>query len=153
MGDLNDVFSRRLSELREAAGMTQTDLGKVLGSGKVQVSRYETGRILPNAETLSRIADSFDCSVDYLLGRTNSPKGQGRTEDDYTPEERRIIETLRRGLYSRTLHLIALVMDSEDESARETNRGEPPTAALRAAPPFKSSGMPLRIHSKKMRSD
>ena len=38
------------------------------------ISKWKKGECLPNGETLKRIADYLDCSVDYLLGRTDNPK-------------------------------------------------------------------------------
>lgn len=49
------------------------DLGKVLGLAKQTIHGYENGDRNPDLETLSRIADFFGVSTDYLLGRSDSP--------------------------------------------------------------------------------
>lgn len=65
----------RLKELREAAGMTQGELGSRLGIKVSNISKYELGKTEPTQETLVRIAALFDVSVDYLLGASNFPGG------------------------------------------------------------------------------
>lgn len=117
MGDPLEVFGGRLRNLRETASLTQTDLGNLLGSGKVQVSRYETGGVLPNAATLVRIADYFNCSVDYLLGRTDKITGEGREKDKVSPEERFIVEALREKRYSRLMNMLAMRFAADEELA------------------------------------
>ena len=42
------------------------------------ISKWKKGECLPNGETLKRIADYLDCSVDYLLGRTDDPQAHKR---------------------------------------------------------------------------
>ena len=64
-------FPKRLRCLREDKHMTQETLGEVLHVARCTVAGYETRGRMPDAETLCMIADFFNVSVDYLLGRTN----------------------------------------------------------------------------------
>ena len=41
---------------------------------KNTLSNMQSGGFFPRAETIVRIADYLDCSVDYLLGRTDKPE-------------------------------------------------------------------------------
>ena len=63
---------KRLKDLREENDMTQSDLSKIFGIARSNISKYESGELEPNIEILNKYADYFRCSVDYLLGRTNS---------------------------------------------------------------------------------
>ncbi len=63
----------RLKELREAKRMSQLQLGLALGLNQNSISRYESGEREADYTTLIRIADYFDVSLDYLLGRTDDP--------------------------------------------------------------------------------
>lgn len=56
-----------LKNARVGAGMTQAELARRLGVTPQTVSQYERGRINPKFETLKRIADAMDVSVDSLL--------------------------------------------------------------------------------------
>ena len=53
--------------------MTQEELGKKINVTKVSISGYENGNRTPDMETLQKIAEVFDVSIDYLLGRADDP--------------------------------------------------------------------------------
>lgn len=61
-----------LAELRQDRGMTQKEIGQILSVSPGTVSNYETGVHLPDAEKLVLLADYFNVTTDYLLGRTSS---------------------------------------------------------------------------------
>ena len=65
------VFSKRLKKLRNDRGWGQKKLANKLNlSSKGTISAYENGRV-PKGEMLNQIAEIFNVSVDYLLGRTD----------------------------------------------------------------------------------
>jgi len=59
----------RLKELREAAKLTQRETANAIGCGQSAYSRYEIGERLPPVELLTVMADFFQVSTDFLLGR------------------------------------------------------------------------------------
>ncbi len=64
----------RLKDLRNDKDMRQEDVAKILGIRQTVYSRYERGvRTIP-AEYLITLADFYNTSVDYILGRTNRNK-------------------------------------------------------------------------------
>lgn len=65
------AFSSRLKALRKKRNINQAVLAKMLGYGYTAIANYESGRNEPSLGDLCRIADFFDVSVDYLLGRTD----------------------------------------------------------------------------------
>lgn len=64
-------LGQRIKDLREELNLTQEDLGKILNVSKPTVSRYEANTNEPNTDTLKKLAEFYDVSVDYLLGRTD----------------------------------------------------------------------------------
>lgn len=62
----------RLKKLRTEKKLTQTELGKIINVTKVSISGYENGNRAPDTDTLKKIADYFEVSTDYLLGRTDN---------------------------------------------------------------------------------
>ena len=64
------MFPNRLKELRKANGLTQDQLAEVFNMSTRAISTWETGERSPTIEMLVRLADYFDVSTDYLLGRT-----------------------------------------------------------------------------------
>ncbi|KNF09138.1 putative transcriptional regulator [Gottschalkia purinilytica] len=65
------MFGKRLRMLREDAKLTQKELSKVLGITDRSVGYYETDERTPPPDILEKLADYFDTSVDYLLGRSD----------------------------------------------------------------------------------
>lgn len=63
----------RLKELREARHLSQVRLAMELNLSQNSISRYENREREAGYETLVAIADYFQVSLDYLLGRTDDP--------------------------------------------------------------------------------
>lgn len=66
----------RLSELRKKKNITQQKLADHLRVSRSAVAMWETGASEPDNKTLDSIANYFDVSVDYLLGRSDSIKDE-----------------------------------------------------------------------------
>lgn len=64
----------RLKELRTARGISQIKLAMDLNVNQNSISRYESGLREPDYNTLIKIADYFNVSIDYLLYRTENLK-------------------------------------------------------------------------------
>jgi len=67
-------FSDRLKELRTSRSLTQKQMGEVLGCTERYYQKIEYGKVKFSQDNLIKIADFFDISVDYLLGRTDNPQ-------------------------------------------------------------------------------
>lgn len=66
--DFMDKFSKRIVELREAAGETQQELADAIGITRQSLSRYEIAARTVNVDVLGALAQHFHVSTDYLLG-------------------------------------------------------------------------------------
>ncbi len=64
----------RLKEIRKKKQISQLKLAMDLNMSQNSISRYETGEREADYATLIRLADYFDVSIDYLLGRTDHPE-------------------------------------------------------------------------------
>lgn len=64
------VFCKNLIDLRKQLGLTQKQVAEKLGITQPSYIRYEIGNSEPTLENLVKLADIFEVSVDYLLGRT-----------------------------------------------------------------------------------
>lgn len=62
-------LKNKIKELREARGMSTHELADILGVSQRQIQLYEKGDSLPKLEGLIILADLFNVSTDYLLGR------------------------------------------------------------------------------------
>lgn len=59
----------KLKFLRKAEGLTQEEIAKKLNISRVNYTRYETGKVRPDYETLIKIADYYDISLDEMFDR------------------------------------------------------------------------------------
>jgi transcriptional regulator with XRE-family HTH domain len=64
-------IGNRIAFLRDQRGLTQEELSSSLGISRAALSHYEKNRREPDTETLGKIADLFQVSLDYLVGRTS----------------------------------------------------------------------------------
>jgi transcriptional regulator with XRE-family HTH domain len=69
---MNDVFSKRLKELRKERGLTQETLSEISGVSLPTVCRYEKGsRDEPKLSILKKFSNFFGVSLDYIVGDTD----------------------------------------------------------------------------------
>lgn len=68
------MYFQRLRDLREDKDLKQADIANFLGIQQTVYSRYERGFQNIPIEHLLKLADFYNVSTDYILGRTNNPK-------------------------------------------------------------------------------
>ena len=71
---LGDVMQNRLKELRKSRGYTQISLQMQTGIEQALLSKFESGDRIPPTETLMRLAEFYNVSIDYILCRTSKPE-------------------------------------------------------------------------------
>lgn len=62
-------LGKKLKELRNSYNLTQSDLAVKLCISRVNYTRYENGKVRPDYETLIKLADFYDVSLDELFNR------------------------------------------------------------------------------------
>jgi transcriptional regulator with XRE-family HTH domain len=67
-------FPSRLKMIRDLNGVSLKQLAENLNISPTNVSQFETGEKYPDPSILKALADSLNCSVDFLLGRINDPR-------------------------------------------------------------------------------
>ena len=105
------TFGERLRYLREGKGLKQVELAKLLKlESSSTISQYETLNRIPDAHILQKMADIFDCSLDYLLVRTNILK-----EADYPNLDHELTQIMQELGPDLTLHFYDLKGMTDDE--------------------------------------
>lgn len=92
-------FPERLRYLRKSANISQQTLGDAMNVTKVSISGYETGNRKPDTDTLQKLADYFDVSIDYLLGRSETKEARASyqtAEKEITIEEALLLSQLQK---------------------------------------------------------
>lgn len=77
------MFPERLNFIRKSKGLTAQQMADFLSMGVRAYRNYESGNRFPSADTLVKIADKLDTSIDYLLGRDEWLKSHGVFFDEY----------------------------------------------------------------------
>ena len=100
------MIGQTIRDLRKQRKMSQTELAKILHVSQQTVTAWETGKAEPSSSAISNLADYFNVTTDYLLGRPEKKDDDTKTadiEDDdviFTYEGRRIpkedLELIRR---------------------------------------------------------
>jgi len=68
---MKTIFQDRLKDLRQEKGLSQNSLAALLNIKQANVSRWESGKQEPTASNILLIANFFNVTTDYLLGREN----------------------------------------------------------------------------------
>lgn len=82
----------RIAELRKQKGLSQKEFAEFLKISPGNLCEWEKGRIEPSVEFLNIIADYFDVSIDYLVGRTDD---FDVTRNKFMPEEEKLLQYFR----------------------------------------------------------
>lgn len=78
------MYAGRLRKLRKDANKTQQEMAKFLGITRQGYGNYENNNTEPDNETLNKLADYFDTTIDYLTGRTDERR-QNKKESAGAP--------------------------------------------------------------------
>lgn len=81
-------FNEKLKALREAKGYTQEDIAGKLNIARQSVSKWEQGINEPDINTLKRLAEIFECSVDELLSEKEMKQIEPNEAPFPTPQEK-----------------------------------------------------------------
>lgn len=93
------AFKDRLKLLRNERGMTQEELANVLGLPASTIRRYESSEeSIPKNERLQLIADYFDCTIDYLLERTETKTPQFNNDRRFIMSFAERLKLVREGM-------------------------------------------------------
>lgn len=65
------TFGNILKKIRQENNMTQDELAKKIDTSRSNIANYENGKNMPSIDILEKIASLFNCTTDYLLGKTD----------------------------------------------------------------------------------
>ena len=114
-----NILGSRLKELRENKGLRQEDIADMFGYGKSTISQWESGKNDPEFKIITKLADYFNTTTDYLLGRTDNVSND-------TGEK--VVEILPGGV--KKIPVYNLISKNRGEIFAQDNRiGEVPISA------------------------
>lgn len=110
----------KIRELRKERGLNQDQLAELASLNRVTIAKYESGRVEPGAQALSRIADALEVSTDVLLGRADEPEPE-RHEEQKTPQIRIVsgwMEKMPKEDQDRVVQMMQLMFVNHPELLR-----------------------------------
>lgn len=72
--DILSIFAERFKELTEDTNLTHEEIAKIAGCGHGSISRWKNGTCLPTLKNIIRVTAYFNCSIDFLLNRKETPE-------------------------------------------------------------------------------
>ena len=100
---------KRLKELRNEKGLTQKELAKKIASTDKSIWAYENNVAMPPLDVLLKLADVFECSIDYLVSRADD-FGNVSIQNNapaLSSDEQRLIDTYRKLNTKNRIHVSA----------------------------------------------
>jgi len=70
----------RIKDLREDLDMKQSELAEIINTTRATISDYENEKTEPKKDVWIKLAEFFNVSVDYLMGKTNNPSNDNFTD-------------------------------------------------------------------------
>ena len=94
------MIGKRLKLLREEMGLKQIDIAEMLGVSRTTYTQYETEKSEPDLATVAKLAEIYNTSVDFILGKTDIPTpietiAAHHDGDEWTEEELAEIEKFK----------------------------------------------------------
>jgi transcriptional regulator with XRE-family HTH domain len=92
------MLSQNIKALRIEKGISQASLGLQIGLTQQAIARWEKGETEPDSDMLNKLANIFDVSVDFLLGRTDERQNNNisNTENDWPPEAKVLFREVKK---------------------------------------------------------
>lgn len=64
-------FGNNFKKIRQENEMTQEELAKKINTSRSNIANYENDKNMPSIEILNKLSEIFNCSIDYLLGKSD----------------------------------------------------------------------------------
>lgn len=85
------MIGNKIRDLRKEKKLSQNELGKSIGVSQTTVTAWETGRAEPASTYIKKLADFFNVSADYLLGR---PEKKISSEEQETKDLKNFLKII-----------------------------------------------------------
>ena len=89
------TYGDRLKKLREKTGLSQKEMTSRLNINRSTYARYELSQTQPDYDTLKLLANYFDVTIDYIIGRSEHPKLTEKEDVDADDQVKELMELLK----------------------------------------------------------
>lgn len=112
------MLNINLKEERKKKGLNQVELAKIFNVSKQTVSNWESGKRTPDAQTIEKLADFYEVSTDYLLGRNYHSTDNNKEYSENVKKATALFEELSDSQKEVILNLMMEILD-KDKSSNE----------------------------------
>lgn len=123
MGDrtktVNQFIGGRIKSLRESAGLTQAELGKKVNKGESTVRMWELGKSEPDLDTIIKLAEVFNTTTDYLLGKDSIPIIANSLEQTELKQNNSLLPEIPRELQNYQFAFFEGITGLSDQSMKD----------------------------------
>ncbi|OFD09127.1 hypothetical protein BTGOE7_14050 [Bacillus thuringiensis] len=124
------MFGNKLHSLRKERKLRQEDMAKHLGIARTTYAMYEQGNREPDYTTLQKLADFFNVSVDYLLGRTDKGTDEKVNSDVFLKDPElnlwfKDIENASPAKREELKRFWRFIMENEEKHAQKEKKNKP----------------------------
>lgn len=116
------TFQERMKQLRKEKNLTLDKLSDILNTTKATLSRYENGLRVPNIEFIRELANVFNVSVDYLLGKTDVRNQEELIKIESTPDYPHKITARDKKQYLEYIKTVNEAFFMNDEVSEEDKK-------------------------------
>ena len=111
----------KIAELRKKIGLSQAELGKIVGAAQNTICNWENGNRKPDYETLIILSKLFNCSIEYIIGEDSTIKINTQYET-ITQQEKTLLETFRNTTEFGRQRIIQSALNIYDEIEKKNTR-------------------------------
>ncbi len=105
-------IGKNIRDIRISLGKTQKDLADILATSQSTIGKYEREELEPNLHIIVKMADVFNCSVDYILGRESEDGAiLVNSNDTYTSEEQNLIKQFRKLSKRQQISVLGIISE------------------------------------------
>lgn len=117
----------RLKELREELNLSQNDVAIAINTSQRNISRWEKMENEPTSSFVIALANFFECSTDYLLGRTDdfgsvTIKKEKSPADELSAEEKELLDNYRQLNLKNKIHVSSYAKIRLEEQEESTTK-------------------------------
>ena len=115
MSNGETTLAKRLHDLRKEKGLSQPELGQLIGTSGAIIGRYERGEMSPSVEVAKKLADALEVTMDYLVANKALPTA---LHDKAMMERWQQVDALNSADKERILFVVdSLVRDAKARQA------------------------------------
>lgn len=76
-------FGANLKKIRQDSNLTQEDLARKINTSRSNIANYENNKNMPSVDILEKLSEALNCSVDYLLGKSQETDEQIKKDFEF----------------------------------------------------------------------